>query len=103
MAIEERGKDRRSPVLSRRNEEAQAPGDDFGDKAERLQVRHRAVAIAGEFDAVRVHHQRTAELEIASKIQGGAALEDGAPGFLRRKRGAVGGAEGLMESGKRFR
>ena len=64
--------------------EAQAPGDDFRNQPKRLQLRHRAIGVAGELDAVGVHHQRAADLEIAGKIERCAALDDGAPGFRRR-------------------
>ena len=44
-----------------------------------------AVRIAGELDAVGVHHERAADLQPAGKIERGAAIEDGAPGFRMAK------------------
>ena len=73
----------RSAILGDRHEQAQAPGDDFRGEAERLQLRNGTVGIAGELDAIRVHHQRAADLQIAGEIEDGAAIEHGAPGFRR--------------------
>ena len=41
MAVEKRGENRRAAILGDRHEEPQAPGDDLGDEAERLQLRRR--------------------------------------------------------------
>ena len=58
--------------------------------------------IAGQLDAVCVHHQRAADLQPAGEIEHGAAIEHGAPGFVTGKgRGAV-DAEGLIERSERF-
>ena len=82
---------RKSPVrdLGNRHEEAQAPGDDFRSEAERLQLRHSAIGIAGELDAMRAHHQGAADLQIAGEIEDGAAIEHGAPGFEMESPGAL--------------
>ena len=76
------------------HEEPQAPGDDLGDEAERLQLADGAVGEAGELDAMRAHHQRAADLQIAGEIEHGAAVDDGGPGLWsargqgrRRRRG----------------
>ena len=95
-------KDRRAAIFGGRHEEPQAPGDDFRGEAERLQLRHGAVGIAGELDAMRVHHQRAADLQIAGEIEHGAAIDDGAPGFVRRKAGGAVDAERLIERCERF-
>ena len=65
-----------------RHEEPQAPGDDFGGEAERLQLRDHAIGEAGQLDAMHAHHQRAADLQPAGKIEHRAALNDRAPGFL---------------------
>jgi hypothetical protein len=44
-------------------------------------VRDGAFRIAGELDAPGIHHERAADLQPARKIERGAAIEHGAPGF----------------------
>ncbi len=57
MARDNGGEDRRSAVWRRRNKQSQAPGDDFGSEAERLQLWDGAVGVAGKFDAMDAHDQ----------------------------------------------
>src|SRR5260370_14471046 len=65
MAIEDGGQDRGTSVGGGRHEQPQAPGDDFGSEAERLELRHGAIRISGELDAIGVHDERAANLKAA--------------------------------------
>ena len=57
----------RCTAFAKRNEQAQAPGDDFADKAKGFQGRDRTLAKARELDAVAPHDLGFAQRETVVK------------------------------------
>ena len=57
----------RCTAFAKRNEQAQAPGDDFADKAKGFQGRDRTLAKARELDAVAPHDLGFAKRETVAK------------------------------------
>ena len=55
-------------AFAKRNEQAQAPGDDFADKAKGFQGRDRTLAKARELDAVASHDPGFAKRETVAKL-----------------------------------
>jgi hypothetical protein len=60
------------------------------------------VRISGQLDAPVIHHAGAADLHLAGKIEDGAAIDDGAPGFVGCQDRSAADAETMMETVERL-
>ena len=74
----------RCTAFAKRNEQAQAPGDDFADKAKGFQGRDRTLAKARELDAVAPHDPGFAKRETVAKLDPGSSVNDGPPAMTSK-------------------
>ena len=72
-------------AFAERNEQAQAPGDDFADKAKRFQGRNRTLAKACEFDAIASQHLALAKRKAVAKSDGTAFAQQKLDCRFRRR------------------
>src|SRR6516164_8020061 len=88
-------------AFAKRNEQAQAPGDDFADKADRLQRRNRTLAKARELDAVPPHDPGFAKRETVAKPDRPRLAQKKPDCGLGRKRSVLSvKPEGISKFGK---
>ena len=86
VPVEHGSQDHRT-ALARRHEQAQRPGDDFADAAERLQPFDRAVGKAHQLDPRRAHDAGAAHLQPVREVEGCRSVDDRTPRLHGRERG----------------